>query len=396
MNVMASLDREVLSRLAARRLARVHSIADFRDAARRVMPRMVFNYVDGGSGSESTLRENEAAFERIRLVSAAPANVAARSQEITLFGRKLPTPLIVAPLGLASSFWTKGELTLARAAAKHGIPFVLSNNASVTLDEAMAAGSGPKWFQLYTPPSRDATKEWARRVKEAGYEAIEVTVDTLVPSRRLRDMRAGFTMPFAWTPRKFLDVALHPEWAARIGPHGAPRPSLMFALPWGVDGAADMRTRLTPALDWDLLRWFRDEWKGTLIVKGLADPRAAKIALDSGMDAVVISNHGGRQLDGAIATIDILPEFVAEVGGKMPILIDSGFRSGTDVVKALALGATAVQLGRAMAYAVATAGEAGAVRALDIVRGELDTAMALCGVARIADLTPALIRRVAR
>jgi (S)-mandelate dehydrogenase len=380
---------------AARRLQRIHSIADFRVASRRILPRMVFDYVDGGSGTESTLRENSAAFERIRLVSAAPADVTTRSLDISLFGQRFAMPLIVAPLGLASSFWTKGELALARGAARHNIPFVLSNNASVTLDEAIAAGAGPKWFQLYVPPNRDATKEWARRVKEAGFAAIEITVDTAVPSRRLRDMRAGFTMPFAWTPRKFLDVALHPEWAMRIGPHGAPRPSLMHAVPWGGEGAApDMRTRLSPALDWDLLRWFRDEWRGTLIVKGLADPRQAKRALNAGMDAIVISNHGGRQLDGAVATIEILPEFVAEIGGKLPILIDSGFRTGTDVVKALALGATAVQMGRTMAYAVATAGEAGVVRALDILRAEIDVAMALCGVTKIGDLNPVLIRRI--
>ena len=379
---------------ASRRLKRIHSIADFRDAARRTLPRMVFDYVDGGSGTESTLRENASAFERIRLVSAAPADVAKRSLAISLFGREFPLPLIVAPLGLASSFWVKGELALARGAARHGIPWVLSNNASVLFDEAMAAGAGPKWFQLYVPPDRDATKTWARMAREAGFEALQITVDTAVPSRRLRDIRRGFSMPFAWTPAKLFDVVTHPDWTRRIGPHGIPRPRLMFHVPWAEPGAApDMRTRLSPSLDWDLIRWFRDEWKKPLMVKGLADPRQARIALEAGIDAVVISNHGGRQLDGAVATIDILPEFVAEVGSKLPILIDSGFRTGTDVVKALALGATAVQLGRAAAYAVATAGEEGVAHAIGIVKSEIDTAMALCGVTRVADLNPGLVRR---
>jgi (S)-mandelate dehydrogenase len=377
----------------AKRLARIHTISDFRATAQRIMPRMVFDYVDGGSGAESTLAENRAAFERIRLVSAAPVDVSRRSLEIELFGQRLPMPLIVAPLGLSSASWPKGELELARGAARFGIPFVLSNNSGVTLDEAMLAGNGPKWFQLYVPPDRDATKEWARRIKEAGFDTVEITVDTAVPSRRLRDMRAGFVMPFAWTPRKFLDVALHPEWAMRVGPHGAPRPSLMFAVPWGKGGATDMRTRLSPALDWDLLKWFRDEWQGRLIVKGLADPRQARVALEAGMDAIVISNHGGRQLDGAVATIAILPEFVAEIGGRLPILIDSGFRTGTDILKALALGATAVQLGRAMAYAVATAGQAGVERAIEILRAEFDVAMALCGAAKIGDLNRGFVRR---
>jgi (S)-mandelate dehydrogenase len=379
---------------ATRRLKHIHAIADFRAAARRILPRMVFDYIDGGAGTESTLIENSAAFERFRLVSAAPADVSKRSLAITLFGRELPMPLIVAPLGLASSFWVKGELALARGAARHGIPWVLSNNASVMLDEAMAAGNGPKWFQLYVPPNREATKTWARLAHEAGFEALQITVDTLVPSRRLRDIRRGFSMPFAWTPAKLFDVATHPDWTRRIGPHGIPRPKLMFAVPWGAEGGApDMRTRLSPALDWDLIRWFRDEWKKPLMVKGLADPRQAKIALEAGIDAVVISNHGGRQLDGAVATIDILPEFVAEVGGKLPILIDSGFRTGADVVKALALGATAVQIGRPAAWAVATAGEAGVVQAISILKSEIDTAMALCGITRIGDLHPSLIRR---
>ncbi|HEY5210005.1 MAG TPA: alpha-hydroxy acid oxidase [Stellaceae bacterium] len=379
---------------AASRLKRIHSIADFRDAARRVLPRMVFDYVDGGSGTESTLRENAAALERIRLVSSAPADVSTRSLAISLFGKEYPMPLIVAPLGLASSFWVKGELALARGAARHGIPWVLSNNASVTLTEAMAAGAGPKWFQLYVPPNRAATKEWTRLAKQAGFEALQITVDTAVPSRRLRDLRHGFSMPFAWTASKLFDVATRPDWTMRIGPHGIPRPKLMFAVPWGAEGAApDMRTRLSPALSWDLIRWLRDEWQGPLMVKGLADPHQASVALAAGIDAIVISNHGGRQLDGAVATIDLLPEFVAEVGGKLPILIDSGFRTGMDVVKALALGATAVQVGRAAAYAVATAGEAGVDHALTILRGELDTTMALMGVTRIADLNPSLIRR---
>jgi (S)-mandelate dehydrogenase len=378
----------------ARRLKHIHSIADFRESARRTLPRMVFDYVDGGSGTESTLRENAAAFERIRLVSAAPVDVSNRSLAISLFGREFPLPLIVAPLGLASSFWVKGELALARGAARYGIPWVLSNNASVMLDEAMAAGDGPKWFQLYVPPNREATKTWARLAREAGFEALQITVDTAVPSRRLRDMRHGFAMPFTWTPAKLFDVVTHPNWTRRMGSHGIPRPQLMFHVPWGPEGApVEMRTRLSPALDWDLIRWFRDEWTAPLMVKGLSDPRQAKAALDAGVDAIVVSNHGGRQLDGAVATIDILPEFVDEVGGKLPILIDSGFRSGADVVKALALGATAVQVGRAAAYAVATAGEDGVAHALAILRAEIDATMALCGVTKIDELNAGFIRR---
>ncbi|MGH6990889.1 MAG: alpha-hydroxy acid oxidase [Stellaceae bacterium] len=375
----------------ARRLKAINSIAEMRRAARRTLPRMVWDYLDGGAGTESTLRENRDAFERVRLLSAAPADIANRSLKTTLFGRDYAMPVIVAPLGLASAFWVKGELALARAAAAHDIPWVLSNNASVMLDEAMAAGSGEKWFQLYVPPSREATEEWVRCIAAAGFGTVEITVDTLVRSRRLRDMRNGFSMPFRWTPRKFLDVASHPDWARRIGPHGAPHPALMFAVPWG-DGAAEMGNRLSPSIDWDLLRWFRDAWHGRLIVKGLADPRQGRIALEAGMDAIVISNHGGRQLDGAVATIDILPEFVAAVGGKLPILIDSGFRTGADVVKALALGASAVQIGRAAAYGLAVAGEAGVAHALQILRAEIDTTMALMGITRIGDLDPNLIR----
>jgi (S)-mandelate dehydrogenase len=201
-------------------------------------------------------------------------------------------------------------------------------------------------------------------------------------------------MPFTWTPAKLFDVVTHPNWTRRMGSHGIPRPQLMFHVPWGPESApVEMRTRLSPALDWDLIRWFRDEWTAPLMVKGLSDPRQAKAALDAGVDAIVVSNHGGRQLDGAVATIDVLPEFVAEVGGRLPILIDSGFRTGADVVKALALGATAVQVGRAAAYAVATAGEDGVAHALAILRAEIDATMALCGVTKIDDLNAGFIRR---
>jgi len=382
---------------AARRLSRIHSIDDFRAAARRALPRMVFDYIDGGAGTESTLRENRAALERVRLVPTAPVDVSRRSQEIELFGRRWSMPVIVAPLGLASAFWPKGELALARAAGRHGIPFVLSNNASVTLEEAATAGDGRKWFQLYVPPSREGTRRWVDSVREAGFDALQITVDTAVPGLRLRDRRRGFSMPFRWTPRRFLDVALHPPYAMRMGRQGIPRPHLMYAIPWAEQEAADptamMRNRLTPALDWDLLRWLRDQWKGPLIVKGITDPRQAKNALAAGMDAIVISNHGGRQMDGAVSTIDVLPDFATEIGGRMPILIDSGFRTGTDILKALALGATAVQVGRAAAYALAAAGEDGVHHALALLRAEIDIGMALCGVTTIGALNRDFIRR---
>jgi (S)-mandelate dehydrogenase len=377
------------------RLQAIHDLQDFRAAARRRLPHMVFDFIDGAAGDESARRESRAALDRIRLVPSAPADVSVRSLRTRLFGQDLAMPVIIGPTGLASASWPKGERILAEAAARRGIPFVLSNSTSMLPEDVAAGLGGACWFQLYPPPDRATAIEWVERVQRCGYSALEVTVDVAVPGNRLRDARHGFALPFAWTPRKLFQVAMRPHWALQMARQGAPQPVLQVAAP--VSGTArtvsdTRRHRLNSALSWDGLRWLRDAWGGPLIVKGLLDPRQAGHALAAGFDGIVISSHGGRQFDAAPAPIAMLPEFVSEVGGKLKLIVDGGIQSGADVLRALALGADAVQIGRAFVYALATAGAAGVDHALDILGRELDTGIALLGVTGVAELTADRVR----
>ncbi|KQX23445.1 MULTISPECIES: alpha-hydroxy acid oxidase [unclassified Sphingomonas] len=387
----------LLDALCRRRLRAAHSIDDLRDAARRTLPRMVFDYVDGGAQSESTMRQNRAAFERHRLLSAAPVDVSRRSTATTLFGQSLAMPLIIGPTGYASAFWPKGDLALARGAAAAGVPFVVSNGANSRLRDIAEASGGQAWLQLYIAHDKQSTLGLIGEARALGFETLEVTVDTALPGRRIRDIRNGFTVPYSWTPDKVVDVLRHPGWMLRALPHGAPRPGLMpmeQGRSWATVSEF-VRSQINPAIGWDDLAWLRDQWPGTLIVKGLLDPGQVEPAIAAGYDGIVISNHGGRQLDGAVSTLDVLPDFAAAAKQRIPLLIDSGVRTGTDILKAVALGASAVQVGRATLYGLSTAGEAGVGHALGIFRTELDMAMALVGLNRVADATPAIVRTIA-
>ncbi|MFK0166883.1 alpha-hydroxy acid oxidase [Rhizobium sp. NPDC090279] len=371
------------------------SIADFRTAAQRALPKMVFDFFDGGAGSELTLLENRAALDRIRLVGSAPVDVGHRSAAITLFGKPLAMPVIIGPTGLAGAAWPAGDHALARAAGRAGVPFVMSSAASATMEAVAAATEGRKWFQLYLFRDREVSLRLLKHAEALGFEAIEITVDNAVPGRRLRDARNGFSLPFRWTPGKLLSLLAHPAWALRMARAGAPRLEVMaaeFDLKSAGTIAEVMEQQLDPTVSWDDIAFIRDRWKGPLILKGLLNPRQGIRSAELGLDGIVVSNHGGRQLDGAVASIDILPEFVSAVGGKLAILVDSGFRSGTDVAKALALGATAVQVGRATLYALASGGEEAVFRALGIIAAELDVAQAMMGAPTIADLRPSKLR----
>jgi (S)-mandelate dehydrogenase len=392
-------DWRLLEALRRRRLARVHTPWDFRREAERQLPHMVFDYIDGGAGSQASIARNVEALADIGLVPSAPADVSVCDQSIELFGERHAMPVIVGPTGLASASWPRGEVALARSAARQSIPFVLANAGSVPPCDVVHANPERSWFQLYPPPSRDVARLWLEQVRASGFRTIEVTVDVAVPGRRLRDARNGFVMPFRWTPSKLADVVARPAWAAKMLIHGQPEPYLKLdhgKAPAGATQSESRRHRFTRALSWDLLKLLRDEWRGPLIIKGLLDPRQAAMALSSGFDAIVISNHGGRQLDGAVSPTEMLPEFRSEVGGRLPLLIDGGFRTGTDVIKAIALGATAVQLGRMPVFALATAGEAGVDHALQLLKEEIGDAMALCGVSRLDQLGEASIRYARR
>lgn len=395
-------DASVLAGLRAvlrqRRLRSVHTPADFRDVARRRLPRMVFDYIDGGAGEELTVRGNRRAIEQVRLVPSAPHDVSVCDTSVTLLGRKLALPLIIGPTGLTSASWPRGEIEFAGAAARNGTLYVMPNAASVAPEDVARAGRGNAWFQLYPPPDRDLVRKWLSRIRDAGFTGLEVTVDVAVPGNRLRDSRNGFVMPFRWGPHKVFDCAVRPVWAAKMLYHGQPTPYLQIdgdQQPRG--GAANQsenrRHRFTRALSWDLLRLIRDDWQGPLLIKGLVDPQQARPAMAAGFDGIVVSNHGGRQLDGAVSPMEVLPEFRAEVGPEFPLLIDGGFRSGVDIVKAIASGASAVQIGRIGVFALATAGGAGLDHMFNLFKAEIENTMALCGVTRLEQLGPHTIRR---
>jgi len=379
-----------LAGLRRHRLHRIHTPADFRRAARRHLPKMVFDYVDGGAGHEASIAENRAAIDALRLVPSAPHDVSTCDTSVTLFGQTLALPVIIGPTGLASASWPRGEIAFARAAARDGTRYVMPNAASIAPRQVAEAGEGNAWFQLYPPPDRDLARQWLAQARDAGFATLQVTVDVAAPGLRLRDSRNGFVMPFDWTPRKVVDCALHPAWALKMLRHGQPTPYLQVDADKKAGKAASQsenrRHRFTRALSWDLLRMLRDEWTGTLIVKGLLDPRQARMAREAGYDGIVVSNHGGRQLDGAISPLEVLPEFRAELGEGFPLLVDGGFRSGVDVVKAIALGASAVQIGRVGVFALATAGIAGVEHMLALFRAEIENTMALCGVTRLDQL----------
>lgn len=374
-----------------------HCIDDFRTLARRALPRMVFDFIDGGAGAESSLRENRLAFERIRLVGSAPVDIAERSTAMELFGRRWTMPLIIGPTGLAGAAWPGADVCLARAARRFGIPFVMSTAATATMEAVAEAAGDHAWFQLYVFRDRSTSARLIDRARDLGFGAIEVTVDNAVGGRRLRDERNGFSLPLRWTPRKLAGVLARPGWAWRAARHGAPRLELMaeaLGLVATHTIAETMQAQLDPSVTWEDIRWVRERWPGKLIIKGLLDPAQGRQAQAMGADAVVISNHGGRQLDGAIAPIDILAEFADATSGRLPLLIDSGFRTGSDIAKALALGATAVQVGRPTLFAVATGGEAAVARALGLLQQEFAVCQALMGARSVNAIGPHMARRL--
>jgi (S)-mandelate dehydrogenase len=367
-------------------LARAGSIGDLRTLAARRLPRMVFDYIDGAAGEETTARLNRDDFDHVLLQPDVLADVATRSLETTFFGRRAALPIIIGPTGLNGAFWPDGDLALARAAAAENIPFTMSTAATTTLDPLVAVAGPMRWFQLYMLRDRGLVKAFLERIAGSGFDVLELTVDTAVAGRRNRDIRNGFTLPFKWTPTSFIDTAVHTSWALSMLREGSPTLRLfgevLGQVPKGATISEVMQQQISASFTWDDVAWLRAQWPGTLVLKGLSTPLHAMNARMAAVDGAVVSNHGGRQLDGAPSTIGALPAFI-EAAGDMTILIDSGFRSGVDIAKALALGAHGVQLGRATLFGLATAGEAGVRHAVDILRRELDIAMALCGATSI-------------
>jgi isopentenyl diphosphate isomerase/L-lactate dehydrogenase-like FMN-dependent dehydrogenase len=364
---------------------RALNIADLRELARRRLPHGLFDFIDGGNEDDVALRNNRAALERIRLVPRVLNDISKRNPAITLFGKQQTMPIVVAPTGPLGHVWYRGEVEAARACAKAGVPFALSSAATTPMEEIVREG-GRQWFQLYVRTDREGSLRVVDRAERAGVEALVFTVDSVVPVNRESNKRNGFTTPFRITPRNTLDVLMHPGWLAGvIGRHlittGMPRYEAYVenGKDPGEQLAAKVLMDKDDTLDWDFLRALRKRWPRTLIVKGILDPRDAVLAADCGADGIIVSNHGGVTNDAAPAPIDMLPDIVAAVGKRVTVLVDSGFRRGTDVLKALALGADAVLIGRAMLYGTAAAGEAGAARALEIFRSEIHRMLGVLG-----------------
>ena len=372
-----------------------YNIADLREMARKRLPKGIFEFVDRGAEDEVSLRNNRAAFERIKLAPRTLVDVSNRSQEITLLGQQQKMPIVIAPTGVAGILWHEGEIALARAAAAAGIPFTLATGSMTAMEKVVAQAGGRLWFQLYMYAEPGLSHQIAERAKAAGFEGLVVTVDSPVFSNREYNLRNGFTMPLSYTLRNTVDVLTHPRWLLGVlmrylATTGMPRyenyPSevkaRITAQPMG------RALKLNDALTWDDVRALRKLWPRKLIVKGILHPRDAVLAADCGADAVIISNHGGRVLDGAPAPIEVLPEIVDSVGKRITVMVDSGFRRGSDVIKALALGAHAVLIGRSTLYGTAAAGEAGAARAIALFREEIDRALALLGCRGVSALNP--------
>jgi (S)-mandelate dehydrogenase len=364
------------------------SVADYGRLAQQRLPRWVFDYLDGGAEDEIVLRRNRSALETVRLQPSVLCDTSQPSLALELLGRRASAPYLIAPTGLNGLLWPAGgDIALARAAARHGVPFVLSTASTTPLEAvAAAAPEGDNWLQLYVLEHRSIAENLMRRARAAGYRVLVLTVDVAMSGKRERDLRNGFRLPFRLTPALLWDMARHPSWTLQVLRHGAPEmPNLQ--LPGQGDSrqaqAALLSRRMDLTLCWDDLAWLRDHWPGPIVLKGLLSVADAERAAQLGVEGIVLSNHGGRQLDAVAAPIEVLPQVAAAVGGRLSVMIDSGFRRGSDIAKARALGADAVLLGRPALYGLAVAGEAGVEAVLELLREELLRVMTLCGCVEI-------------
>jgi L-lactate dehydrogenase (cytochrome) len=371
----------------------VANVHDFREAARRRLPHFLFEYIDGGSYGQVTLRRNIADLEQIALRQRILRDVSALDLSTELFGQKLAMPVALAPIGLAGMNARRGECQALRAAEAAGVPFTLSTVSACPLDEVARAASKPFWFQLYMAKDRGFIRDLLAKARDLGCTTLVFTVDMPVAGSRYRDVRSGLSgaPSLARLARRYWQSALRPGWAWDVGINGRPH-SLGNVAPIlkGKTGIDDffgwMKENFDPSTTWADLEFIRREWSGPLIVKGILDPDDAVLAADHGADGLVVSNHGGRQLDGVLSSTRALPPIARAVGDRLTVLADGGVRSGLDVVRMLAMGAKGVLLGRAWAFALAAGGQAGVAKMLDLIEAEMRVAMALTGCRTIADI----------
>ena len=370
---------------------RVINIADLRRAARQRLPRIVFDYIDGAAESEVTMRENVRAFDDVIFRPRSAVATPVCDLTTTIIGTKLALPFLLAPVGSSRMFYPRGEAAAARAAGLAGTAYILSTLSGTRVEEVVAATSGPVWYQLYLIGGRDVALAAIARARESGCSALVVTIDTPVSGLRERDLRNGIKellsgAPWTKVPYLFQFLA-RPRWLAAYLRDGGLMSFPNIVLPSGPMPYADVGAALEKSMvSWDDLRWIREAWPGKVVVKGAHTADDARRAIDAGADAIVVSNHGGRQLDGVAATIRVLPEIVAAANESVDILLDGGIRRGADIARALCLGARAVLIGRSYAYGLGAGGTAGVTRAIEILRTDLERTMKLLGVASSARL----------
>src|SRR4051812_8061368 len=374
----------------------VTCIEDLRQLSKKRIARAIFDYVDCGSYAECTLRANRADLELLTLRQRVGIDVDRRSTRGTMLGEEVAMPVALAPVGLAGLNWADGEILAARAAQRFGVPFTLSTMSICSIEDVAGAVEKPFWFQLYVMRDRRFAASLIERAKAAGCSALVLTLDLQVQGQRHRDLKNGLAVPPRLTLETFLDIARKPGWALNVlrGRRKSfgnlegriPDANSLTTLSQWIAGQFD------PTLSWKDVEWVKSLWGGKLVLKGVLDAEDAKIAAQSGADALVVSNHGGRQLDGTLSSIRALPEVVDAVGERIEVWFDGGIRGGQDVLKALALGARATLIGRAFAYGLGAMGEAGVTRALEIIQRELDVTMALCGLRNVREANRSIVR----
>jgi len=365
-------------------------IDDLKSLYRRRVPRMFYDYAESGSWSEQTFRENVSDYQKIHLRQRVAVDMEGRSTRTTMIGEDVAMPVALAPVGLTGMQCADGEIKAARAAERFGVPFTLSTMSICSIEDVAAHTTRPFWFQLYVMRDQDFVRRLVERARDAGCSALVLTLDLQILGQRHKDLKNGLSAPPKLTPSSVLDMMTKVRWG--LGMLGTRRRFFgnIVGHAKGVTDASSLSSwtaeQFDPQLDWSKVERLRDMWGGKLILKGILDAEDARMAANVGADAIVVSNHGGRQLDGAISSIRALPSIVEAVGDKVEIHFDGGIRSGQDVLKAVAMGARGTYIGRAFVYGLGAMGEEGVTRALEIIHRELDTTMALCGRKRVSDL----------
>ena len=370
-------------------------VEDLRLLAEKRVPRMFYDYADSGSWTEGTYRANESDFARINLRQRVAVNMENRTLRSTMAGQDVAMPVALAPVGLVGMQHADGEILAARAAEKFGVPFTLSTMSICSIEDVAENVGKPFWFQLYVMRDRDFIKRLIDRAKSAGCSALVLTLDLQIMGQRHKDIKNGLSVPPKITLRNMLNMSTKPRWGLgmlatkrrtfrNVVGHAKTAGDLSSLATWSA-------SQLDPTLNWDDVKWIKDRWGGKLILKGIMDAEDAEIAVRSGADAIVVSNHGGRQLDGAPSSIAALPPIARAVGDRIEVLMDGGIRSGQDVIKALALGAKGVFIGRAFVYGLGAMGEAGVTSCLEIIKKELDTTMAFCGLRDVKQVNAAIL-----